>query len=69
MSDWKAKAEEECARLGITDEKQRAFVFEHQRRHAGIREMLAWAKINELMLEEYVTGDDNPYVYNPKRSK
>jgi hypothetical protein len=34
MADWKAKAEEACARLGITDEKQRAFVFEHQRRHA-----------------------------------
>jgi hypothetical protein len=27
------RAEEACARLGITDEKTRAFVFEHERKH------------------------------------
>lgn len=41
MADWKAKAEEACARLGITDEKQRAFVFKHQRRHAIVASCLA----------------------------
>lgn len=37
MTDWEAKAEEACARLGITDEKTRAFVFEHERTHAKMQ--------------------------------
>lgn len=38
--EMKEKPEEACARLGITDEKTRAFVFEHERKHAEMSEAL-----------------------------
>lgn len=47
MADWEAKAEEACARLGITDEKTRAFVFEHERTHAKMQAHFALCRLLE----------------------
>lgn len=43
----KEKPEEACARLGITDEKTRAFVFEHERKHAEMSEALHMQRITK----------------------
>lgn len=47
MTDWEAKAEEACARLGITDEKTRALVLKHERTHAKVQAHFALCRLLE----------------------